>query len=314
MENRAYALITGIFTILLSVAIVLSFIWFRGDNKIFSKYLVVSKFPVNGLNRQAPVRFRGVEIGKVDDISIDRQDTQNILVRVSIDESVPITHGTFAQIGYQGLTGIAYIVLDDDGSNTQPLRTDDGNLARLEVRGNVFDDLAQSSKALLQQASDLLDRLNKVASDGNQTRIENALVNLEKASAELQPALQAIPQLTEQAKKFLGEDNQKSLHNSLANLEKATGSVAPIVDDSRKVLANIHQLSAKLDKLSTELSRDITESTLPSVNQLVDQLGQDSQDFHRLVQQLEREPQSLVFGRKPPQPGPGEPGFDGARK
>lgn len=314
MENRAYALITGIFTILLSVAIVLSFIWFRGDNKIFSKYLVVSKFPVNGLNRQAPVRFRGVEIGKVDDISIDRQDTQNILVRVSIDESVPITHGTFAQIGYQGLTGIAYIVLDDDGSNTQPLRTDDGNLARLEVRGNVFDDLAQSSKVLLQQASDLLDRLNKVASDGNQTRIENALVNLEKASAELQPALQAIPQLTEQAKKFLGEDNQKSLHNSLANLEKATGSVAPIVDDSRKVLANIHQLSAKLDKLSTELSRDITESTLPSVNQLVDQLGQDSQDFHRLVQQLEREPQSLVFGRKPPQPGPGEPGFDGARK
>ena len=314
MENRAYALITGIFTILLSVAIVLSFIWFRGDNKTFSKYLVISKFPVNGLNRQAPVRFRGVEIGKVDDISIDRQDTQNILVRVSIDESVPITHGTFAQIGYQGLTGIAYIVLDDDGSNTQPLRTDDGNLARLEVRGNVFDDLAQSSKALLQQASDLLDRLNKIASDGNQTRIENALVNLEKASAELQPALQSIPQLTEQAKKFLGEDNQKSLRNSLANIEKATGSVVPIADDSRKVLANIRQLSEKLDKLSTELSRDITDGTLPSVNQLVEQLGQDSQDFHRLVQQIEREPQSLVFGRRPPQPGPGEPGFNGARK
>jgi phospholipid/cholesterol/gamma-HCH transport system substrate-binding protein len=314
MENRAYALITGIFTILLSVAIVLSFIWFRGDNKSFSKYLVVSKFPVNGLNRQAPVRFRGVEIGKVDDISIDRQDTQNILVRVSIDESVPITHGTFAQIGYQGLTGIAYIVLDDDGTNTQPLRTDDGNLARLEVRGNVFDDLAQSSKALLQQASDLLDRLNKVASDGNQARIENALVNLEKASAELQPALQAIPQLTEQAKKFLGEDNQRSLRNSLANIEKATGSAAPVVEDSRKVLANIRQLSEKLDKLSTELSRDITDGMLPSVNQLVEQLGQDSQDFHRLVQQIEREPQSLVFGRRPPQPGPGEPGFDGARK
>ena len=314
MENRAYALMTGIFTILLSVAIVLSFIWFRGDNKSFLKYLVVSKFPVNGLNRQAPVRFRGVEIGKVDDISIDRQDTQNILVRVSIDESVPITHGTFAQIGYQGLTGIAYIVLDDDGSNTEPLRTNDGNLARLEVRGNVFDDLAQSSKALLQQASDLLDRLNKIASDGNQTRIENALANLEKASAELQPALQAIPQLTEQARKFLGEDNQKSLHNSLANIEKATGSVVPIAEDSRKVLANIHQLSEKLDKLSSELSRDITDSTLPSVNQLVEQLGQDSQDFHRLVQQIEREPQSLVFGRQRPQPGPGEPGFDGARK
>lgn len=314
MENRSYALITGIFTILLGIAVVTSFIWFRGDTKTFARYLVVSKFPVNGMNRQASVRFRGVEVGKVDDISIDRRDTQNILVRISIDDSVPITHGTFAQIGYQGLTGIAYVVLDDDGSNTAPLNSEDGNLARLEVRGNVFDDLAQSSKLLLQQASDLLDRLNKIASETNQTRIENALANFERASAELQPALQSIPQLTEQARKFLGEDNQKSLHNSLANIEKATGSVVPIVDDSRKVLANIHQLSEKLDKLSTELSRDITESTLPNVNQLVEQLGQDSQDFHRLVQQLEREPQSLVFGRPRPQPGPGEPGFNGARK
>ena len=314
MENRSYALITGIFTILLGIAVITSFIWFRGDTKTFARYLVVSKFPVNGMNRQAAVRFRGVEVGKVDDISIDRQDTQSILVRISIDDSVPITHGTFAQIGYQGLTGIAYVVLDDDGSNTAPLYSDDGNLARLEVRGNVFDDLAQSSKVLLQQASDLLDRLNKIASESNQTRIENALANFEKASAQLEPALRAIPEVTAQAKKFLGEDNQQSLRKSLANIEQATGSAGPVVEDSRQVLANIRQLSEKLDRLSTELSGEITESMLPSVNQLVDQLGQDSQDFHRLVQQLEREPQSLVFGRKPPQPGPGEPGFNGARK
>ncbi len=314
MESRSYALLTGLFTILLGMALAATFVWFRGDTKSYSDYLVVSKFPVNGLNRQAAVRFRGVEIGKVDDISVDSQDSKNILIRVALDNSVPITRGTFAQLGYQGLTGIAYIVLDDDGSNPAPLQRPAGGLARLEVRGNVFDDLAQSSKALLQQAADLLDRLNKIASEANQSRIENALVNFEKASAQLEPALRAIPEVTARAKQFLGEENQQSLRRSLANIEQATNSVTPVVEDSRKVLANMRQLSDKLDKLSSAISSEITDNTLPQVNQLVEQLGQDTQDFHRLVLQIEREPQSLVFGRQRPQPGPGEPGFNGARK
>lgn len=314
MESRSYALMTGLFTILLGIALAATFIWFRGDTKSYSSYLVVSKFPVNGLNRQAAVRFRGVEIGKVEDISIDPQDSKIILIPVMLDDSVPITRGTFAQLGYQGLTGIAYIVLDDDGTNPAPMQYPVGALARIEVRGNVFDDLAQSSKALLQQAGDLLDRLNKIASDSNQSRIENTLANFEKASAQLEPALRAIPEVTERAKKFLDEDNQESLRRSLANIEQATNSVTPVVEDSRKVFANMRQLSDKLDKLSTEISSEITDGTLPKVNQLVEQLGQDTQDFHRLMLQIEREPQSLVFGRQRPQPGPGEPGFNGARK
>ena len=314
MESRSYALLTGLFTILLGIALAATFVWFRGDTKSYSNYLVVSKFPVSGLNRQATVRFRGVEVGKVEDISIDPQDSKIILIRVVLDDTVPVTRGTFAQLGYQGLTGIAYVVLDDDGSNPAPVQFPVGGLARIEVRGNVFDDLAQSSKALLQQASDLLDRLNKIASETNQTRIENTLANFEKASAQLEPALRAIPEVTERAKKFLGEDSQESLRRSLANIEDATGGVKPVIDDSRKVLANMRQLSDKLDKLGTEISSEITDSTLPKVNQLVEQLGQDTQDFHRLMLQIEREPQSLVFGRGPRQPGPGEPGFNGARK
>jgi phospholipid/cholesterol/gamma-HCH transport system substrate-binding protein len=314
MESRSYALLTGLFTILLGIALAATYIWFRGDTKSYSSYLVVSTFPVNGLNRQAAVRFRGVEIGKVEDISLDSKDSRNILIRVVLDDSAPITRGTFAQLGYQGLTGIAYLVLDDDESNPAPLKSSTGELARIEVRGNVFDDLAQSSKALLQQAADLLDRLNKIASESNQSRFENTLASFEKASAQLEPALRAIPEVTERAKKFLGEDNQQSLRRALANLEQATNAVKPVVEDSRKVLTDMRQLSDKLDRLSTEISTEITDSTLPKVNQLVEQLGQDTQDFHRLMLQIEREPQSLVFGRQRPQPGPGEPGFNGARK
>jgi len=309
MESRSYALLTGLFTILLGIALAATFVWFRGDNRLYSEYVVVSAFAVNGLYPQASVRYRGVDIGKVGKISLDRKDPRNVLIRVAVERSVPITHGTFAQIGYQGLTGLAYMLLDDDGSDPRPLLSPPENPAQIEMRSNLFDNLAESSKALLQQSSELLDRLNSIASAENQDRLERTLANFEQASAQLAPALRAIPDVARRAQELLGDENQERVRRSLTNLEAATSAIVPVAEDSRQVLANMRSLSEKLDNISTVLSAEITDSTLPKVNDLVEQLTRDSKDFRRLIHQVEREPQSLVFGRAQPKPGPGEPGF-----
>jgi phospholipid/cholesterol/gamma-HCH transport system substrate-binding protein len=314
MESRSYALLTGLFTILLGIALAAAFIWFKGDTRLYNYYVVISKFTVNGLYPQATVRYRGVEVGKVENVALDEKDPRNILIAVAVQRGVPITHGTFAQIGYQGVTGLAYVLLDDDGSDPRPLVSSKNGPARIAVRGNMFDDIAQSSKVLLKQASELLDRLNSIASTENQGRLERTLANFEQASAQLQPALRAIPEVTRRAQELLGDENQERVRRSLSNLEKATSAIVPVAEDSRQVLANMRSLSEKLDRISTALSTEITDSTLPKVNDLVEQLTRDSKDFRRLILQVEREPQSLVFGRTQPQPGPGEPGFNDGRK
>lgn len=314
MENRSFALLTGLFTLLLGAALAATFIWFRGDNRDYDEYLVSSHLPVNGLYPQAAVRFRGVEIGKVERVYLDPQNPRNVLIRISVDHAIKITKGTFAQLGYQGVTGIAHVLLDDEGYDPEPLPRPADGLATIIVRGNVFDDLVENSKLLLKQAGTLLDRLNVIVGDNNQNRLENILTNFENASAQLEPALRSIPEVAKRAEKLLGEDNQQSLRRSLDNLEQATNAFVPVAEDSRAVLANMKTLSEKLDRISTELSAEVTEKTLPKINDLVDQLDRDSRDFRRLVLQIEREPQSLVFGRRPVPPGPGEPGFSGGRK
>lgn len=314
MENRSYALLTGLFTLLLGAALAATFIWFRGGDRDYDEYLVSSHLPVNGLYPQAAVRFRGVEIGKVEKVFLDPQNPRNVLIRVSVDHSIKITKGTFAQLGYQGVTGIAHVLLDDEGNDPEPIVRPPEGLPTIIVRGNVFDDLVESSKTLLKQASTLMDRLNGIVGEDNQNRLERTLANFEKASAQLEPALKAIPEVAERAQQLLGEENQQSLKRSLGNLEQATNAFVPIAEDSRQVLSNIRTLSEKLDRISTELSAEVSEKTLPRINDLVDQLDRDSRDFRRLVLQIEREPQSLVFGRKAVQPGPGEPGFIGGRK
>lgn len=310
MENRSFALLTGLFTLLLGAALAATFLWFRGDNRDYDEYLVSSHLPVNGLYPQAAVRFRGVEIGKVDKVFLDPQNPRNVLIHISVDHSIKITKGTFAQLGYQGVTGIAHVLLDDDGSDPAPLPRPPEGLPTIIVRGNVFDDLVENSKQLLTQASNLLDKLNAIVGDENQGRLERTLSNFERASEQLEPALRAIPQVAERASQLLSDENQQSFKRSLGNLEQATTAIVPLAEDSREVLANMRQLSEKLDRLTTEIAGEVTDKTLPRINDLVDQLDRDSRDFRRLVLQIEREPQSLVFGRRPQPPGPGEPGFD----
>ncbi|MEX0958005.1 MAG: MlaD family protein [Burkholderiales bacterium] len=313
MENRAYALLTGLFTVLLIAATVGAFLWFRGDTARFEQYLVVSQISVSGLSPQASVRFRGVDVGKVDTIRLDSRDPRNILIRISVDRELPLTRGTFAQLGYQGVTGLAYVALDDDGTDPARLTPGDDSF-RIEVRGNVFDDLATQSRQLLDQASNLLGKLDAIVSDENKARIGNTLANFEAASRELMPVLRTIPEVAERAHQFLTPENEESFRRSLASLEQATGSIAPIAEDSRQMLASMRSLSQRLDEVATAVSGEVTEHTLPRVNTLIDQLAQDSRDLRRLLLNIEREPQSLIFGRTPPLPGPGEPGFKDDRK
>ena len=314
MENRAYAILTGLFTLVFGSAIVAAFIWFRGDARGHNEYLLESRYSVNGLYPQADVRYRGINVGKVVNLTVDPNDIRKILIRVTIEKSIPITKGAYGQLGYQGVTGLAYVTIDDDGSNPQMLSQQGAELPRIPVKANVLDDLTSAGQALLTQANEVMERLNRLVNDENQQRLSQTLANFEAASAQLEPALRAIPRVAARAERFFSEENARRLESSLISLEQTGKAITPLAEDSRKVLADIRQLSQNLNRVTDEISSEITESTLPRINTLVDQLTKDSRDLRRVLLQFEREPRSLLFGRSPPTPGPGEPGFTSGRK
>ena len=85
MENRSYALMTGVFTIALVVAAILAGMWFNRDRTELVPYEIVTTQSIPGLNPQATVRYRGLEVGKVDEITFDQAVSGRIIIRLSVD-------------------------------------------------------------------------------------------------------------------------------------------------------------------------------------------------------------------------------------
>ncbi len=65
MENKSHALAAGLFTIVLTIALILVGLWFGRDRSLRTPYDLVTRMSVAGLSNEATVRFRGVEVGKV---------------------------------------------------------------------------------------------------------------------------------------------------------------------------------------------------------------------------------------------------------
>ncbi len=121
MENKAHALAAGAFVLLLSALLVALAVWLTRESGTRLIYDVSTDDAVTGLQEQASVRFRGVKVGKVTAIGFDPQVAGNVLVRIAIDAATPVTRSTYASLGFQGVTGIAFVQLDDHGESPERL-------------------------------------------------------------------------------------------------------------------------------------------------------------------------------------------------
>jgi len=310
MENRSHALMTGIFTITLLIAAILFGIWFNRDRVQYDPYLIATSLAVPGLNPQAAVRYRGLEVGRVDDIVFDPRVTGQILIKLSIEEGAPVTQTTFASLGYQGVTGIAFIQLDDDRTGSPLLQSDKGHVARIPLRPGLLDQLEKRGLAILEKTERITDSLNNVLSKENQDKITGAFDSINKAAAayadipaRLQPTLQRLPALTDKLDRAMGSVNEfaTSATATARNYDRlATSLQAPG--------GAVERASSAIDSLGGVTS-DLELQTLPHVVDMADEAKTSLRAVRRTVTSLGDRPQSILFGGPTPEPGPGEPGF-----
>jgi len=300
MENRAYALITGLFVIILGAALIGVYYWLGSYSVERRPYVITTHQSIYGLNPEAPVFYRGIEAGSVTAIQFDPNDLRTIRVRIDIDKNIPITHSAYAMLRVQLLTGMAQIELNDSGVDRTPLPTSQRDPGRIPMRTSLTEKLAQSGEKILEQLVQITRRVNSLLNEENVIRVQHILASAETV-----------------AQRMVSLEDR---------LDKALAGLPALTADARRTLTNVDRLTRDLHNLSTQIGAftataqsaaasgkavgdALTTTTLPRVNALLKDFQATAAQVGRLSRLLENDPQALLLGPQPLSPGPGEPGF-----
>ena len=312
MENRAYALVTGVFLIGVVAAIVVAAQWLGGERHERLPYRVVATQPVSGLNVQALVRYRGIAVGRVTAIALDPKDRRRILIDLEVDSNIPVTRSTYAQLGMEGITGVAYVhLLDDGSSNAPPAKGADG-VPEIAARPSFMDTLSDSAEGISRDARELIANLNQLLNPENRQRIGRTLTSLERVAANLDSASQKLPGAVARFDAMLGDDNRRLVHQSLEHLNETAATLPELAREAQQLAKDSRALVAQVNRLSVEAqgtASSFRDGTLPQVNALAESVERGATRFGRLSYELSAQPDSVLWGRRAGAPGPGEPGF-----
>ena len=125
METRAGYIAVGTFVLVVAAAAFGFVLWLTATDggKSPVRYAVYFTGSVTGLQDGGTVRYRGVPVGTVTDIRIDRNNIEHIRVSLALDPDTPVKTDTIATLALQGVTGLAYVELTggtQDSPRLQP--------------------------------------------------------------------------------------------------------------------------------------------------------------------------------------------------
>lgn len=306
MERDAKYVAVGAF-ILLVIAMGVGFIlWYTdaSDGRNYAKYEIQFAGSVNGLDRGSPVRYLGVDVGRVRKLGIDLKNPTRVNVLVEVDETTPISSATRASLGLQGVTGLLYINLYQaaDVDRTAALRQGE-KFPIIESVVSDFDSFLASLPELMGRANSLLERVGRVLSDRNLEALAGTLDSLRETTAGLPATSRNVAQLVDQLRATVTE-----IHNSAQTLNAMTTESRPQIHEAlerlMQVTENLAQASLRVDHFTQQSEKQLghfTQNGLFEIERLVRETRSAAREFRDLSRSLQENPSQILY--EPPQSG-----------
>ena len=310
MENKSHALAAGAFVLVLLTVLVALALWLTRDTQSQRIYELSSAQAVTGLQPQATVRFKGVNVGKVTHIGFDPVKPGDVLIRIAVDGQAPITQSTFATLGFQGVTGLAFLQLDDSGESKVALP--DGHMppARIPMRPSLLSRLSDQGASILTQLEETSRRVNLLLAPDNQKKLMGAIGDIGQAAAQFGPDRLNLPRLVQEANATLKtfQDTSVRVGESADEARRSARAFRTVTERMSEKGGTLDQLAQGVGTLATT-GQTLNAATLPRLNHAVDDAARTVRQVGRAANTVTDNPQSLIFGNGPITPGPGEPGF-----
>jgi phospholipid/cholesterol/gamma-HCH transport system substrate-binding protein len=306
MEREANYAAVGAFVLIVALIGGLFVYWYSDsrEHRSYQRYEIYFDGSVSGLDRGAPVRYLGVNVGRVVDMRVDPRDASRVQVIADIDSTAPISANTVAELSLQGVTGLLYIDL---------LKVRDTRALQAAVPGqkypvirsvrSQFDVFLSSLPEVVAAAGQLIDRASKLLSDRNLNSLTRSFDNIEKATAGLPDTLRQVNALVTDLRSAAKELNDTAA--STRGVVQAAGpEIVSAVQHARVAADHLADATGRLDKMIEDNRQDVRSFTRDGLSDLERFLQEGrvaAQDIKELSRSLRENPSQLIY--QPPERG-----------
>jgi len=281
------------------------------------KYCIYFDESVLGLNYEAPVKYRGIKVGKVTQLKISKENSQQVEVQITVLKTTPIKTSTRAKLTSQGITGLSYINLTLGDKNAPLLtKTDDSEYPVIKTTPSFFETIEQSfgsvstnlSKTLngtqkllneqnqvqitllLKKSASFMDKLDRVFDEDTILHIKRSAKNLDEASVKLNTMMPTL---------------ERFAQNSIEWEDKVSASFGSIMGSYNGIKETMDVFRASV--ASGEFNfKAIANDIVPNINNTLLDMQQLMVKLESILDQYERSPGDLLFKQEEIKKGPGE--------
>lgn len=300
VEREANYAAVGAFVLLVLVMGGLFVYWYSDsrENRDFTRFEVYFEGSVSGLQKGAPVRYLGVDVGRVVRLSIDPRSSSRVQVVVDIDSTTPVSERTVARLSLQGITGLLFIDLVEDAARAREVKVVEPlKYAVIPSTPSPFDVVLNSLPETMAKVGDALARISEVLSDDNARSVANTVRNIDEATARLPKTMEGVEQLVADLRVTAQEINAAA-----AGVRGVTDKVGPDITAAmaraHEVTDNLATATLRLDRLIAENEREIrsfARDGLPELERLLRDSRDAASQFRDLSRGLREEPSQLLY-------------------
>ncbi len=318
METKVRYVVVGLFVVLLGATSLVLFLWLsRGiERPVYDRYDAYFRESVSGLTQNAPVKYRGVDVGRVRQIVLNPSNVEEVRLTLDIVRGTPVKTDTVATLRIQGLTGLSFVDLSGGSQRAPLLSATPGEKYPVIMTGpSLLTRLDTDITGLITGVSGFTEDAREVLDRENRAKLRAILADLARLTDTMARRSEAVDRGVVQGAQAL--ENLARITGKLdagtpAILENVTGGAAAVKDTAVQVNEAgrlVASAGREMEAMVRENRRSVerfTRQGLPEFAALIEEMRRLTRQMERLGRQMEREPDSVIRGKHPELPGPGE--------
>ncbi len=254
MEYRRSEIRAGVFLLLSFVILVMMVFAVSDIQSLFKKKREVRVLFTysDGIEKNAPVRYSGMKIGKVESVRVAPEQNDRVEVTLSVYSDTVIKHDTRAAIKTLGLVGGKYVELSSGTAEALPLgpgevlkgeesmKLEDLTKAALDVVGKLAHIAANLDRmlgdpALSKSLKTTVQNLQEVSANikvmtSNKEEVAQGLKNLPEMLKKLDESANSLKAITDKTDKLVG-DNKKNIDAMMESFRDMAKNLKETTDD-----------------------------------------------------------------------------------